>query len=115
MFLAGLHRWVGDAPPTGEDIAGGELLGQGFGHVRAIRENGRDVLGLRPLDVDGVVPHRWRSHVAGGIVWVYEGATRLHRAAAADASLPIMSTWGFKVISVIAEHVLIAGNELASP
>jgi hypothetical protein len=112
MFLAGLHRWVGDALPSSEDIAGADLLAQGFAHVRTIRENGGDVLGLRPLEVDGVVPRRWQSHEAGGTVWVYEGDTRLRPATAADASLPVMTTWGFKVISVIAEHVLVAGKEL---
>lgn len=112
MFLAGLHSWVGDARPTSEDIAGAELLAQGFAHIRTIRENGGQVLGRRPLDLDDVVPSRWRSHEAGGTVWVYEGPTRLRPATAADASLPIMTTWGFKVISVIAEHVLVAGMEL---
>jgi hypothetical protein len=112
IFLAGVHRWVGDAPPTGDDIAGAELLAQGFAHVRTIRENGGQVLGRRPLELDGLIPRHWRSHEAGGTVWVYEGSTRLRPATAADASLPVMTTWGFKVISVIAEHVLVAGKNL---
>lgn len=115
IFLAGLHRWVGDRPPTSEDIAGAPLLAQGFAHVRAIRENGGMVLGLRPLEADGLVPGRWRSHFAGGEVWVYEGARKVRPATAPDASLPIIGTWGLKVISVIAEHVLVAGKELPSP
>ena len=114
IFLAGLQRWVGDAPPTSEDIAGADLLAQGFAHIKAIRENGGSVLGIRPLELDSVVPRRWRSHVAGGTVWVYEGANRLGPATASDASLPVITTWGFKVITVIAEHVLIAGKELPS-
>jgi hypothetical protein len=112
IFLAGVHRWVGNAPPTCDDIAGAELLAQGFAHVRTIRESGGQVLGHRPLELDGVAPRHWRSHEAGGTVWVYAGARRLRPATAADASLPVMTTWGFKVISVIAEHVLVAGNEL---
>jgi hypothetical protein len=69
------------------------------------------VLGRRSLD--DLVLARWRTHVAGGTVWVYEGATRLHPATAADAGLPIMATWGYNVVPVIAEHVLVGGRELA--
>ena len=113
MFLAGVHRWVGASPPTGDAIAGAPLLAQGFAHVRAIRENGGSVLGRRLLVLDDLLPARWRTHEAGGTVWVYEGATRLHLATAADARLPIMSTWGYNVVSVVAEHVLVGGRELA--
>jgi hypothetical protein len=114
IFLAGLHRWVGDAPPTADDVAGAELLAQGFVHIKAIREHGGRVLGIRPLEADGIVPDRWLSHGGGGTVWVYEGATRLHPATAADADLPIVSMWGYSVISVIAEHVFVDGKELSS-
>jgi hypothetical protein len=110
IFLAGLHGWVGDAPPTSADIAGVGLLAQGFAHIRAIREHGGSLLGMRPLEADGLVPDRWLSHAGGGTVWVYEGATRLRPATAADASLPIVSTWGYSVISVIAEQYLVGGD-----
>ncbi len=114
IFLAGLHRWVGDAPPTADGIAGVELLAQGFVHILAIRNHGGSVLGIRSLEADGIVPDRWLSHGGGGTVWVYEGATRLHPGTAADADLPIVSVWGYSVISVIAEHVFVAGKELPS-
>jgi hypothetical protein len=111
IFLAGLHRWVGDAPPTSEDIAGAGLLAQGFVHIRAIREHGGSLLGMRSLEADGVVPHRWLSHAGGGTVWVYEGAIRLRPATAADATLPIVSTWGYSVISVIAEDAFVRAHD----
>jgi hypothetical protein len=111
IFLAGLHRWVGDAPPTADEIAGANLLAQGFVHILAIRKHGGSLLGIRPLEADGIIPDRWLSHAGGGTVWVYEGATRLHPATAADADLPIVSTWGYSVISVIAEQFLVGGDE----
>jgi hypothetical protein len=112
MFLAGLLRWVGDQPPDSDSIARARLLSQGFAHVLTIRENGGSVLGRRSLESDGLVPDHWRSHEGGGTVWVYEGSRRLRPATADDSSLPLISTWGFKVISRIAERVLVEGVEL---
>jgi hypothetical protein len=103
MFLAGLLDWVGDAPPMAASIEGASLLAQGFAHIKAITTTGGAILGWRDLDADGIVPERWRSHVAGGTVWIYEGARRLHPAAKDDRDLPLMGTWGYSVISVLAE------------
>ena len=50
------------------------------------------------------MPAPWRSHEAGGTVWVYEGARRVRPATAADHNLPVMSTWGYSVIRVLAEQ-----------
>ena len=47
---------------------------------------------------------RWRSHVAGGTVWTYEGARRLRPATDADRDLPVMGTWGYSVIQLLAEE-----------
>ena len=103
IFLAGLLDWVGDAPPTDGSIAGADLIAQGFAHIKAITTTGGDVLGHRDLDADGIVPARWRSHEGGGTVWVYEGARRVGPSTAADRALPLMTTWGYSVISVLAE------------
>ena len=78
----------------------------GFAHIKAITTTGREVLGRRDLEADGIVPERWRSHVAGGTVWVYEGARRVRPATAADRDLPVMGTWGYSVIRVLAESRL---------
>ena len=77
-FLAGLIDWVADAPPGSDAIAGARLVAQGFAHIKAITTTGGSVLGIRPLELDGIVPARWKSHEGGGTVWIYEGATRLH-------------------------------------
>jgi hypothetical protein len=108
MFLAGLMDWVGDDPPTADSIAGASLLEQGRANVKTIRHNGRLVLGHRDLALDNIVGLREVSHRAGGVVYLYEGARRLRPATREEAeSLPVMSTWGFKVITVVAEKVFV--------
>lgn len=110
LFLAGLLDWVGDAPPMGASIAGAGLLAQGFAHIKAITTTGGEILGWRDLSEDGIVPEGWRSHEGGGTVWVYEGARRVRPATAADRDLPIMGTWGYSVIRVLAESRLVGSR-----
>jgi hypothetical protein len=102
-FLAGLIGWAGAAPPDGEAIAGAGLVDQGFAHIKSITTTGGEILGIRPLELDGIVPRRWKSHEGGGTVWVYEGATRLHPISPAERSLAIISVWGYSVIRDLAE------------
>jgi hypothetical protein len=116
MFFAALVDWVGDEPPTADGIAGASLLEQGNAHVKTIRRNGQFLLGHRDLALDGIVGLRTVTHRAGGVVYLYEGARRLRPATREEAaSLPVMSTWGFKVITVIAEKVFVRGEALPHP
>jgi hypothetical protein len=107
IFLAGLMGWIGDHVPDADGIAGARLFAQGFAHIKAIATTGGAILGIRPLGLDSVAPTLWRSHAAGGTVWIYQGATRLRHARPGDESLPIMSTWGYGVISLLAERLLV--------
>ena len=104
MFLAGLVEWSGTEPPSGDRIAGSGLVEQGFAHIKAILTTGGEILGSRPLVLDRIVPMRWRSHVAGGTVWIFEGARRLRPATDADRDVPVMGTWGYSVINLLAEE-----------
>jgi hypothetical protein len=104
LFLAGLLDRVGPTPPTSRAIAGAGLLAQRFGHVKAITTTGAAVLGRRDLEADHIEAALWRSHERGGTVWVYEGARRVRPATAADRELPVMGTWGYSVITVLAEQ-----------
>ena len=104
MFLAGLVDWSGTESPTRDTIAGSGLVDQGFAHIKAILTTGGEILGSRPLMLDRIVPMRWRSHVAGGTVWTFEGAQRLRPATDADRDLPVMGTWGYSVIKILAEE-----------
>jgi hypothetical protein len=107
MFLAGLLDWVGSRPPSDESIAGASLIEQGFAHIKTILTTGGEILGWRDLAADEIVPNRWRSHVAGGTVWVYEGARRVRPVTDADRDLPVMSTWGYSVLQLLADQRLL--------
>ena len=88
--------------------AGSQLVRQGMAHVKTVRENGRYVLGHRDLGLDGITGLRELSHYAGGTVYLYEGARRLRPATPDEiGSLGIRSSWGFKVVSVLAERLFV--------
>lgn len=107
-FLAGLMDWEGDAPPTAEDLAGRSVVAQGWAHVRTIQQNGRAILGERDLALDGITGLVEVTHRGGGTVMLYEGATPLRSATREEArTLPVLSTWGFKVISGLAERLFV--------
>jgi hypothetical protein len=103
-FLAGLHDWVSDRVPDAEAIAGVGYVAQGFCHIKAITTTGGEVLGLRDPAADPLELRTWRSHISGGTVWIYQGATRLRPATPADAGLPVIAVWGYSVIRDYAER-----------
>ena len=106
--------WEGDEPPTAEDIAGRQVLVQGWAHVRSIQLNGRVILGCRDLGLDGIRAMREVTHRDGGTVMLYEGATPLRPATREEAAtMPAFSTWGLKVISVLAERLFVKRQPLA--
>jgi hypothetical protein len=55
-FLGALLDWRRTEAPTGDTIAGARALEQGIMHILSITTTGRAILGLRPLDVDGLQP-----------------------------------------------------------
>ena len=112
-FFGGLMDWSGDEPPTPGSIAGSRLLKQGTIHVVALKDTGSKILGQRDLDLDHITGLLELSHRAGGTVWLYEGAKRLRPATEEERqTLPVMSTWGRRVIQVMAEKVLVRGEPL---
>jgi internalin A len=54
LFLGAVLDWVGEAPPTGEAIAGRGMLAVGTTHVRTIAHGGGAIVGERPLEADGI-------------------------------------------------------------
>jgi hypothetical protein len=88
-------------------IAGAPLRTQGFVHIKAIRENGRLVLGSRTLALDGIEPASWLSHPIDGVKWVYAGATPIRPAGPGDAGLAVVGGWGFKLIERFAEQAFV--------
>lgn len=106
-FLAGLLDWSGDEQPTAESIAGASLLLQGKAHIKAITTTGGVVLGHRPLEADHLRPYEWLSARVVNPNHVFAGLTYLREASREDQqNLPVMSTWGFKVIQVSANSRL---------
>ncbi len=107
-FLAALMDWEGGEPPTPEHIAGCDIVAQGWAHVLTIQRNGRLVLGHRDLALDGIRGLLQVTHRGGGTVMLYEGAAPLRPATREEAAtMPILSGWGFKVISVLAERLFV--------
>jgi hypothetical protein len=78
MFMAGLMDWVGNQPPTEDNLAGRRVLSQGSAHVKTITETGASILGCRPLDLEDLHPEDEDT---------------------AD-------TWGIEYIARLAEHLL---------
>ena len=113
-FLAALMHWQSDQPPATETIAGRQVLAQGRAHVRSIQLNGQMILGRRDLGLDGIRGLREVTHRGGGTVMVYEGATPLRPATREEAAtMPVFSTWGLEVISVLAERLFVKHLPLA--
>jgi len=114
-FLASLMDWEDGEPPTAERIIGRQVVAQGWAHVLLIQKNGRLILGHRELALDGIRGLREVTHRVGGIVMLYEGPTPLRPATPEEAStLPVVSTWGFKVISRLAERLFVERLPLPS-
>jgi hypothetical protein len=73
--VVGLMDWVGDGPPTSEDLAGRPVLVQAKARCEAITMTGGAVLGIRPLDLDGLVALDARRPQPGGLQRVWAGRT----------------------------------------
>jgi hypothetical protein len=54
-FFLGLMDWIGSGPPTYEALAGVGVVTQAKAHFEAIAKTGGSVLGLRPLELDGLL------------------------------------------------------------
>jgi hypothetical protein len=107
-FLAGLMGWESDDPPTASALSGGVLVAQGWAHIVTIQKNGGQILGHRELALDGICGLREVSHRGGGTVMLYEGDTAVRPATAEEAALmPVMATWGYNVVSVLAERLFV--------
>jgi len=107
MFLAGLLDWTGDAPPSVEQLVGVKLVRQGFAHIFTIVKNGGMVRGCIDLDDAGLEPMLTRNSEDGPNVRLVQGYIDMGPAKARPdwRSLPICSTWGYRVIVKLAEQI----------
>jgi hypothetical protein len=110
MFLAAVLDWHAHQLPTSDAIAGAKCLDQGQAHLKVITETGGSILGHRPLELDGIEPWEFRGaefHVNSN---VHRGMRPLRPQERADRSLPVLSTWGYRVPVIIAEAQFINGQ-----
>lgn len=79
--MIALLDWVGTKPPTGEDLAGAQVVAWALAHVDAIAKTGGEVLGNRPLTLDGIQAPEL-VHAVGEKSSVWGWRTILNRAEA---------------------------------
>jgi hypothetical protein len=106
MLLCGLLNWIGNAPPNARDIAGRRTIAQGQIHLRCILETGGEILGTRPLELDGIQPGRFLSESPGGNCRLMTGYSFGRIATPTEQeTLPVFPTWGYLVIRHRAEKL----------
>ena len=103
MFLAGLLDWNSSNLPTSDSIAGAACIEQGDAHLKTILENGREILGCRPLEKDGIEPWVFRGASFWRNSFVQRGLIDIRPQTPDDDDLPVLHGWGYKVISIRAE------------
>jgi hypothetical protein len=104
-FFGGLQDWIGDAPPTPESIAGSGIARFGVMHLKSITEIGGEILGVRPLDLDGIVlPELHSAHVYSAKL--LRGADAI-RVAREDewGTRPVLQYWGYRYIEQLADEL----------
>ena len=76
-MVSGVTDWIGSAEPASEDLAGLGILAMVACRYDAVRRSGSKILGLRPLDLDGIVPvelgnseQLWQRQVWGSDAFV---------------------------------------------
>lgn len=103
-FWAGLMDWVGEQAPAEGDLAGvRQLVHHGQAHILAITSTGGSILGLRPLEDDGVeLPLEVDTRYKGASL--YKGFRRLRDATDTERQeLPIRGALGYSVLAYVAE------------
>ena len=104
-FFGGLQDWIGDAPPTEESIAGTGIIRFGAMHLKAITEVGGEILGFRPLDLDGfVLPDLHSAHSLSANVLRGADIVRLAREDEWGKS-PVLQYWSYGYIEQLAEEL----------
>ncbi len=104
-FFGGLHDWVAERPPVADDIGSAGLIDCGIMHLKAITESGGKVLGHCPMG--GIELPLALDGRAGRGVRVVRGAQTLRPASEGDFdALPVLGTWGSRVITVLARSKL---------
>lgn len=111
-FIAGLLDWCDESPPTSEAIAGARLLAHGEVHVKTVVENGGEILGLRPLEIDELDVPLTLDESPGPPCRLRQGFDVLGTATLKQQrELKVFSTWGYSFIKILAEKRYVSGND----
>ena len=104
-FFGGLQDWIGDAPPTAESIAGSGIARFGIMHLKAITEVGGEILGHRPLDLDGIaLPVQHSAYSLGAKL--LNGADAIRDAREDEwGTCRVLQYWSFGYIEQLAEEL----------
>ena len=111
LFLAGLLDWHGLAEPDASSIAGAKCIRQAKTHIKCIKETGGAILGIRPLELDGISPLLFRSGLGEEQGWVMKGLDYVRKVATRDKDLPQLSIWGYLFIRELAVHHFLTQHE----
>ena len=104
VFLAGLLDWHALSPPTTTSIKGTSLSEVGAMHVKHFKTLNVQIVGLRPLEKDGVVIPNFISPIGATRRQVWSGFHPVKLAETLEElDLPQLSTWGYNFISRLAE------------
>jgi hypothetical protein len=87
--VIGLIDWVGTAPPTESDISGRSVLVQAKSRYEAISKTGGEVLGMRSLDLDGLIAAHPNDNRVGAKHTVWGWATIVTYAERLAAGEPV--------------------------
>ena len=106
-FLAALLDWTGSEHPTFESIAGAKVLIEGGSHIKAILEFGGQILGNRPLELDGLEPALYIEYPDNKIAQLWRGMEVLRPATNKETRrLKTLSIFGFAFLHSYANHHL---------
>ena len=102
-FLAAVLDWNAHLLPNSEAIAGAMCLSQGQAHLKVVTESGGCILGHRALELDGIEPWEFRGAEFHVNSHLHKGLRPERPQERSDSSLPVLSTWGYRMPVIIAE------------
>ncbi|UTG93649.1 Imm26 family immunity protein [Geobacter sulfurreducens] len=106
-FFGGLLDWLGNKPPTSEDIADCPLIAFGNMHIKAIIMTGGVIIGERRLEEDHIELPLLLSAQGGPGTMILRGAESIREAQRDEwGTLPVLGTWGYNFICKLAEAKL---------
>lgn len=109
-FLAGLVDWIGEHPPTEDDLKHRKTIRQFDVHTKTIHETALDgcITGYRPLELDGIESDYFISQMFHSEnCMLQKGYKILRQATKQEAEkYDVLGTSGYLVIKIYAEKLL---------